>query len=164
MVGSSVRQIPCAPLMEAAHLYLPVWEVVSLASDIEKRRVEWNGADSTVIVHDTIAAAAEALPDKNETNPAAPEERTPGGKTEAIGPRQLIKTIVIDPGHGGKDPGAIGPVGTKEKDVVLGVGLKLRDMLKKKNDFRFILPAMTIPSYRSRTGPGSPMIRRRTYS
>lgn len=38
--------------------------------------------------------------------------------------------VVIDPGHGGKDPGAIGHDGVKEKDVVLGVSLKLRDMLK----------------------------------
>jgi N-acetylmuramoyl-L-alanine amidase len=35
------------------------------------------------------------------------------------------KTIVIDPGHGGEDPGAIGPRGTMEKDIVLKVGEKL---------------------------------------
>ena len=43
-----------------------------------------------------------------------------------------IKKIVIDPGHGGSDPGAIGPTGLKEKDVVLNVSLKLRDILKDK--------------------------------
>lgn len=42
-----------------------------------------------------------------------------------------IKVIVIDPGHGGKDPGAIGRLGTAEKDVTLQVGLRLRDLLKK---------------------------------
>ena len=36
-----------------------------------------------------------------------------------------IKTIVIDAGHGGKDPGAIGPDKTNEKDVALAVALKL---------------------------------------
>ena len=35
------------------------------------------------------------------------------------------KRIVIDPGHGGKFPGAIGPAGTKEKDVVLSIGREL---------------------------------------
>jgi N-acetylmuramoyl-L-alanine amidase len=35
--------------------------------------------------------------------------------------------IAIDPGHGGEDPGAIGPAGTLEKDVALQVALKLRD-------------------------------------
>jgi N-acetylmuramoyl-L-alanine amidase len=43
----------------------------------------------------------------------------------------IIKTIVIDPGHGGKDPGAIGPSGIQEKDIVLAIGLKLYTQLKK---------------------------------
>ena len=42
-----------------------------------------------------------------------------------------IKVIIIDPGHGGEDPGAIGQVGLTEKEVVLNVGLKLRDILRK---------------------------------
>jgi N-acetylmuramoyl-L-alanine amidase len=43
-----------------------------------------------------------------------------------------IKTIVLDPGHGGKDPGAIGHNSLKEKDVVLSVGLKLKNKLEEK--------------------------------
>ncbi len=42
-----------------------------------------------------------------------------------------IKTVVIDPGHGGKDPGAIGTNKVKEKDVVLAVSLKLGELIKK---------------------------------
>jgi N-acetylmuramoyl-L-alanine amidase len=41
-----------------------------------------------------------------------------------------LKTVVIDPGHGGKDPGAIGKV-LKEKDLVLSVSLKLGSLIKK---------------------------------
>ncbi len=37
--------------------------------------------------------------------------------------------IALDPGHGGEDPGAIGPAGTREKDVVLSVALKLRERI-----------------------------------
>jgi N-acetylmuramoyl-L-alanine amidase len=37
--------------------------------------------------------------------------------------------VAIDAGHGGEDPGAIGPNGTKEKDVVLQIALKLRDRI-----------------------------------
>ena len=45
--------------------------------------------------------------------------------------RWFIDTIVLDPGHGGKDPGAVSPdKKIKEKDVVLNVGLELRDLLK----------------------------------
>jgi N-acetylmuramoyl-L-alanine amidase len=43
-----------------------------------------------------------------------------------------LKTIVIDPGHGGKDPGAIGKkMKTMEKTVVLNVSLLLGDLIKK---------------------------------
>lgn len=37
--------------------------------------------------------------------------------------------VAIDPGHGGEDPGAIGPGGTREKDVVLQIALKLRERI-----------------------------------
>lgn len=40
------------------------------------------------------------------------------------------RIIVIDPGHGGKDPGAISKNGTKEKDVNLQVSIKTRDLLR----------------------------------
>lgn len=41
------------------------------------------------------------------------------------------KRIMVDPGHGGSDTGAIGPAGTKESLVTLAVGLKLRDKLEE---------------------------------
>jgi N-acetylmuramoyl-L-alanine amidase len=44
-----------------------------------------------------------------------------------------IKTVVIDPGHGGKDPGAIGPTKVQEKDVVLNVSLKIGEYIKKNH-------------------------------
>ncbi|WAM33171.1 N-acetylmuramoyl-L-alanine amidase family protein [Caldicellulosiruptor morganii] len=38
--------------------------------------------------------------------------------------------VCIDPGHGGKDPGAIGKNGTKEKDITLAISLKLKYILE----------------------------------
>lgn len=49
-----------------------------------------------------------------------------------------IKTVVIDPGHGGKDPGAIGPRGLKEKDVVLEIAKKLGRILKERYGIRVV--------------------------
>jgi N-acetylmuramoyl-L-alanine amidase len=43
-----------------------------------------------------------------------------------------IRRIVLDPGHGGRDPGAIGPSGLREKDVVLKITKRLRKQLKKR--------------------------------
>jgi len=51
--------------------------------------------------------------------------------TQAGGSKK-IRTIVLDPGHGGKDPGAIGHNGFKEKEIVLSVGLKLKSKLEEK--------------------------------
>lgn len=52
--------------------------------------------------------------------------------------RRII--VVIDPGHGGKDPGTTGPLGIHEKNVVLAIGLDLYHMLKKDPHFK---PDMT---------------------
>jgi N-acetylmuramoyl-L-alanine amidase len=42
---------------------------------------------------------------------------------------QRLIVIALDPGHGGEDPGAIGPGGTREKDVVLRIAQRLRNRL-----------------------------------
>ena len=50
-----------------------------------------------------------------------------------------LVVVAIDPGHGGEDPGAIGPSGLREKDVVLAVALKLRDRLNSVPGMRAML-------------------------
>lgn len=59
------------------------------------------------------------------------ESRVPEGEIaslkQALGLK--VRTVVIDPGHGGHDPGAIGPSGLKEKDVVLRIAKRLRERL-----------------------------------
>jgi N-acetylmuramoyl-L-alanine amidase len=44
----------------------------------------------------------------------------------------VSRRVVIDPGHGGHDPGAVGPNGLFEKDVVLDIAIKIRDIMKKE--------------------------------
>lgn len=44
----------------------------------------------------------------------------------------LFKTIVLDPGHGGSDPGAIGRTGVREKDVTLAIAKKVKNLLKRQ--------------------------------
>ena len=50
-----------------------------------------------------------------------------------------LLVIAIDPGHGGEDPGAIGPTGLKEKDVVLAIAMQLRERLNAKSGVRVLL-------------------------
>lgn len=49
-----------------------------------------------------------------------------------------IGRIVIDPGHGGKDPGAIGPRGLQEKDVVLDIARRLGEIIREENGLEVI--------------------------
>ena len=48
-------------------------------------------------------------------------------------------TIIIDPGHGGKDPGAIGYRGTKEKDIALDVSKRLAKKIERNSKTKVIL-------------------------
>jgi len=50
-----------------------------------------------------------------------------------------VRTIVIDPGHGGKDPGAIGHLGSEEKDITLEIAKSLRDRLQVNNHYHVLL-------------------------
>jgi len=79
---------------------------------------------------DTMALRAAAPLDSAALRAPAPQEKT--GPSPISRKKGGLKTIVLDPGHGGKDPGAIGPDGTREKNIVLAVGLLLRDQLKKR--------------------------------
>jgi len=54
-----------------------------------------------------------------------------------------VRTIVIDPGHGGKDPGAIGAEGTTEKEVALDVANRLKNRLEEKTAFKIYLTRET---------------------
>lgn len=49
------------------------------------------------------------------------------------------RVVVIDPGHGGHDPGAVGFMGIREKDVVLAIGKRLAKLLQKDGRFRVVM-------------------------
>ncbi|MDH4236982.1 MAG: N-acetylmuramoyl-L-alanine amidase [Nitrospira sp.] len=57
----------------------------------------------------------------------------------AAPPTKGYTTIVIDPGHGGKDSGALGLRQTEEKDITLKVGLKLKELLSKQPGVRVLM-------------------------
>ena len=71
-----------------------------------------------------------ATPTPAAPAPAAPPvaANRPGGRATATQTDRII-IVALDPGHGGEDPGAIGPAGTREKDVVLRVAHLLRDRI-----------------------------------
>jgi N-acetylmuramoyl-L-alanine amidase len=69
----------------------------------------------------------------NAAKPPADEAATAKGKTD----RLVI--VALDPGHGGEDSGAVGPGGTREKDVVLQIAHRLRDRINQQPNMRAYL-------------------------
>jgi len=96
------------------------------------------------------APAPAPVPAASAPRPAIPEPgAAPPSTTAAHPPARLppdeqkridrLVVIALDPGHGGEDPGAIGPSGLREKDVVLAIALKLRDRLNSVSGMRAML-------------------------
>ncbi len=76
-----------------------------------------------------------------QTSPApqttpAPHAPLPPDEQRSI---DRLVVVAIDPGHGGEDPGASGPSGLREKDVVLAVALKLRERINSVPGMRAML-------------------------
>ncbi|NMM87758.1 N-acetylmuramoyl-L-alanine amidase [Rhodococcus sp. SRB_17] len=127
----------------------PAEPVDPLEALIAERLREPAAAPGTAMAHAGPAApAAPSAPDplgeliaqqtaRPAAAPAAPPAHTAAAPAAALPPAQAatsqrtdrIIIVALDPGHGGEDPGAIGPSGTREKDVVLKVAHLLRDRI-----------------------------------
>jgi N-acetylmuramoyl-L-alanine amidase len=88
------------------------------------------------------------LDDQNsESKPAPPAQAPAVNKPEPENnpvDRSKMKvdrliTVVLDPGHGGEDPGAVGPGGNHEKTVVLAIAKKLKALLENEPNMRVVL-------------------------
>jgi N-acetylmuramoyl-L-alanine amidase len=88
-----------------------------LGIELDKAHASPDPLGALIASRDKPKATAKPPASKAGPQPA------PGRKTE----RLII--VALDPGHGGEDPGAIGPGGTKEKDVVLKVAHRLRERI-----------------------------------
>jgi N-acetylmuramoyl-L-alanine amidase len=113
------------------------------------------------------AAAPSPVPEKPAAKPPAGSDEAPSGAAkepareaalDAPRPPQANRTgsyslarqlglsarrIVIDPGHGGHDPGTIGPGGLQEKDLVLDVALRLEKLLRAEPETEVVLTRST---------------------
>jgi N-acetylmuramoyl-L-alanine amidase len=87
-----------------------------------------------VVPHDPLAALIQETEKKRaSTAPAAP------GAAPAKPAVARLATVVIDPGHGGEDPGALGRRGSREKDVTLGIARRLKALVDAEPDMRALL-------------------------
>ncbi len=114
-----VRNHDDRPTVEADGVNLILQEVFGQA-------VPWKYNGSVFTLDSGSKNRPEEPPGQNRTNTAAPK-RSVRSRTD-----YEINTIIIDAGHGGKDPGGIGYRGLKEKDIVLGVARELEKELKRR--------------------------------
>jgi len=77
----------------------------------------------------SLSSTTKKTPERKETNVNLKKEKN----------KWTFNTIIIDPGHGGKDPGAIGYRGTKEKDIALDVAKRLEKKISKNMNVKAIL-------------------------
>jgi N-acetylmuramoyl-L-alanine amidase len=100
-----------------------------------------------IFLSDHVAAAVFKLPKFDEKpDRVVVDIELPEVEKKETQEREQIKTVkrkdrivVIDPGHGGDDPGAIGWARTQEKNVVLQIARKLRDNLNQREGYRAFL-------------------------
>ncbi len=113
----SIRDYKIFPLSDPAKL------IIDVRGD---RRTEISRLESSI-----ITSTSDPDPDKTEIKkreePPLKLKQTP----KAL-PTSKIRRVVVDPGHGGHDPGAVGHSGLREKDVVLSISLKLKEKLKEE--------------------------------
>jgi N-acetylmuramoyl-L-alanine amidase len=76
-----------------------------------------------------------AAPAAPSAAPAAPAPPAPAAKSKMA----RLSTIVIDPGHGGEDPGALGRPGSREKDVTLIIARRLKALVDAEPEMRALL-------------------------
>ncbi len=102
--------------------------------------------DGRVISPDNKTKPADSLPATDVRTTVAGESRSAEKSTSnqsaaVITNRKTARAIVVvlDPGHGGEDPGAIGRRGTREKDVVLTISRKLKERFEDTSNFRIAL-------------------------
>jgi len=82
-----------------------------------------------------IGESNSSLPPPAQYNTLLNESRMPLRKIFGL----KVKRIVIDPGHGGEDTGAIGKMGTNEKDITLDIAWKLRRRLKRYGEYQILM-------------------------
>jgi N-acetylmuramoyl-L-alanine amidase len=102
---------------------------------LERTQAQANDPLGELIARQTLPVSPGTLPLPSVPRQALDAPTAPGldrpGRQAPTSPAAAQRLIVValDPGHGGEDPGAIGPGGTREKDVVLKVAKMLRDRI-----------------------------------
>lgn len=148
-------QLALEPYLEAGDLHLPVQVLVDVLTDRMPQRFATAGPyrlqvlslgaearpsterEPAAVVGPTRAAAREVAParDAIPARDVAPaRDAVPAQPIPLAQPADRTRIVVLDPGHGGRDPGSVGPTGVREKDVALALARAIRTELERYPD------------------------------
>jgi N-acetylmuramoyl-L-alanine amidase len=129
--GSALRQLAYPVRQQDGATWLPEQFFIQWLPAAYPHRFEFRGG----ALHRRVGAIAEA-PSATAPTAAAPSRQPPDPAAAAreAARREAARTrvVVIDPGHGGRDPGKIGPNGLREKDVTLLISQRLAAVLRDR--------------------------------
>ncbi|MEX2465443.1 MAG: N-acetylmuramoyl-L-alanine amidase [Gemmatimonadota bacterium] len=125
--GGTTLQLADAPFREGNEAYVPLQLVTDLFPERLPEFYEYDAGSSTLRAGDPGATVPRAGPAPDRATPALPEPTAPA--LDAPSFYDGVRVVWIDAGHGGADPGAIGPSGVREKDIALGIARKLARIL-----------------------------------
>ena len=111
--GERIKTLKSPLEIESGNIYIPLYFAKSKIKNLFKIKSK----DFARVKRSTEKKVVKKDKDKTDS--------------KAVKKRYAIRKIVIDPGHGGKDPGAIGKTGLYEKDVVLDVAKRIKRELEK---------------------------------
>jgi N-acetylmuramoyl-L-alanine amidase len=113
-------------------LHVPLQLVVDLFPGLLPRAYQWDRERRILRVAERPSAP---FPEAPTSSSGAGSSASPAPAPSPPAPRSRApRVVIIDPGHGGDDPGAVGPGGTREKDVALAVALALAGVLAEDPD------------------------------
>lgn len=123
--GTLVKNITQSQIGDSLQITVNLNKSIAAIQKSQIMILEPNGDNDYRLVLDFVAGTAPVS--KTASNTATATSATYGTPEPATSMQKYV--IVIDAGHGGKDPGCIGKGGTREKDVVLSVAKKLKSKL-----------------------------------
>ncbi len=137
-IDAAPAPAPAAKAAPVVEKKAPVAKTASKSATKAKAKVD---ADEVAKKVET-----DATPTKVEAKPAEDDVKIIPAKPAGNGDRSLIRSlglklqrVIIDPGHGGHDTGTIGPSGYTEKDLVLDVSKRLKELIEKEIGAEVIL-------------------------
>lgn len=112
--------------------------VLDMAEEVSAKP-SMQGNKLTVSLKPTGRGSTGGKPAETSKKASSGSKKKSGEKPVTQEPSRAKFIVVIDPGHGGKDPGAIGPGGTHEKDVVLQIARRLKTQIDKEKGMKAVL-------------------------